>query len=119
MNAFNLGGRYIRLFGTKGELYANMSDKEITLSIFEGKKTIHVPVTETQEDITGGHGGGDIGIIRELYEYINDEYDGYKAANIEISAKNHLIGFAAEKSRRNNSVESVTSFMDKHGMKND
>jgi predicted dehydrogenase len=119
MNAFNLGGRYIRLFGTKGELYANMSDKEITLSIFEGKKTIHVPVTETQEDITGGHGGGDIGIIRELYEYINDEYDGYKAANIEISAKNHLIGFAAEKSRRNNSVESVTSFMDEHGMKND
>ena len=118
MNAFNIGGRYIRLFGTKGELYANMSDKEITLSVFEGKKTVNVPVAETKEDITGGHGGGDIGIVRELYEYINDEYDGYKAANIEISAKNHLIGFAAEKSRRNNTVESVTSFMSDLGIKN-
>lgn len=118
MNAFNLGGRYLRLFGTKGELYANMSDKEITLSIFESKKTIKVPVLETQEDINGGHGGGDFGIIKELYEYVNDEYDGYKAANIEISAKNHLIGFAAEKSRRNSSVESVTTFMNEHGIKN-
>ncbi len=120
MTAFvnGLGGRYIRLFGTKGELYANMSDKEITVSVFDENEPIKVAVTETKEDITGGHGGGDIGIIRELYEYINDEYDGYKAANIEISAKNHLIGFAAEKSRRNKTVESLSDYISSFGMDN-
>lgn len=121
MNAFTmgLGGRYIRLFGTKGELYANMSDKEITLTVFDAKEAVKVPVAETKEDITGGHGGGDIGIVRELYEYIMGEYNGYKAANIEISAKNHLIGFAAEKARRNNSVEPITSYMKEYGIVND
>lgn len=120
MNAFTmgLGGRYIRLFGTKGELYANMSDKEITLTVFDSNGPVKIPVAETKEDITGGHGGGDIGIVRELYEYINDEYKGYKAANIEISAKNHLIGFAAEKARNNKSVEDVSSYMKELGIVN-
>lgn len=119
MNAFNKGGRYIRIFGTKGELYANMSDQDITLTVFDQNGPVKIPVAETQEDITGGHGGGDIGIIRELYEYVNDEYNGYKAANIEISTKNHLIGFAAEKARRNNTVEQVTPYMNSFGMSND
>ncbi len=120
MNAFTmgLGGRYIRLFGTKGELFANMSDTEITLSVFETKETVKVPVMETKEDITGGHGGGDIGIVRELYEYVIGDYNGYKAANIEISTKNHLIGFAAEKSRNNNLVVPISTYMKEYGIKN-
>lgn len=120
MTAFvkGLGGRYIRLFGTKGELYANMSDKEITLTVFAENEPVKVPVTETKEDITGGHGGGDIGIVRELYEYVTGDYNGYKAADISISAKNHLIGFAAEKSRRNETVESLSDYISSFGMDN-
>lgn len=119
MNAFNQGGRYIRLFGTKGELYANRSDSEITVYTFEDKQTRHVPVDETDESILGGHGGGDGGIIRELYDYLSGCYDGFCAADINVSVKNHLIGFAAEEARHNGTVEDVDAFLQKYGMTND
>lgn len=118
MNAFNKGGRYIRLFGTKGELFANMADTQITVYTFADKQTRTVNVTETNESILGGHGGGDGGIIRELYEYFSGSYTGYRAADIDISVKNHLIGFAAEKARHAGTVEDVDAFFDGYGMKN-
>ena len=110
MNAFNKGGRYIRIFGTKGELYANASDTEITVYSFDTKDFKQISVQETEESIAGGHGGGDYGIVQELYEYLNGDYQGYCAANIEISVQNHIIGFAAEKARHNDTVEDVEKF---------
>ena len=93
MNAFNKGGRYIRIFGTKGELCAYAADKEIEVYTFEDKEKRRIPVMETEESILGGHGGGDEGIVKELYDYLSGEYHGYCAGNIDISVKNHLIGF--------------------------
>lgn len=118
MNAFNKGGRYIRLFGTKGELYANASDTEIVVYTFDDKQTVRIPVEKVDESISGGHGGGDGGIVYELYDYITGNYNGYRAANIDISVKNHLIGFAAEKARTNHSVESVDAYMQGFGITN-
>ena len=115
MNAFNKGGRYIRLFGTKGELYANANATEITLWDFETRETTMIPVKKTDESIAGGHGGGDSGIIYELYEYLTGEYTGFCAANIDISVKNHLIGFAAEKARHSDTIESITAYCDRFG----
>jgi len=115
MNAFNKGGRYIRLFGTKGELYANVSDTEITVYMFENREFIKVEVEKTEESIAGGHGGGDAGIIEEMYDYMSGNYNGYCAADIETSVKNHLIGFAAEKARHNDTVEYVAKFSEEHG----
>lgn len=115
MNAFNAGGRYIRLFGTKGELYANASDVEITVFPFDSREQFHVSVKETEESITGGHGGGDYGIIEELYDYLNGNYTGYCAADIRTSVKNHIIGFAAEKARMNDTVEDVLAFGKTYG----
>lgn len=115
MNAFNEGGRYIRIFGTKGELYANASDTEITLYSFDNGKISKFSVEETDESIVGGHGGGDQGIILELYDYLNGNYTGYCAADIDTSVKNHLIGFAAEYARHNDTVENVAAFAKKHG----
>lgn len=118
MNCFNKGGRYIRLFGTKGELYANMADKEITIYTFEDKQYSHVQVAATEESILGGHGGGDIGIVQELYDYLSGEYNGYRAADIFTSVKNHFIGFAAEKARHNNTVEDVDAYFQAYGFEN-
>ncbi|MBQ2704066.1 MAG: Gfo/Idh/MocA family oxidoreductase [Clostridia bacterium] len=119
MNAFNKGGRYIRVFGTKGELYANMGDESITVYNFENKKHEAVSVSAIDESILSGHGGGDSGIVSELYEYLSGDYKGVSAADIKISVKNHLIGFAAEKSRRNDTVESIDKFFKEYGFDND
>jgi predicted dehydrogenase len=118
MNAFNFGGRYIRIFGTQGELYAKVSDSKITVYNFVEKAHKEIPVVETDESINGGHGGGDEGIINELYDYLNGDYKGFRAADIETSVRNHLIVFAAEKSRHNKTVEDMDAFMESHGMSN-
>ena len=107
MNAFNKGGRYIRIFGTKGELYANASDKEITVFTFEDRKFHAVAVPEIEESILGGHGGGDLGIITDMYDYLNGTYTGCSVADIDTSAKNHNIAFAAEYSRLHNVVVNI------------
>ena len=107
MNAFNKGGRYIRIFGTKGELYAFASDKSITVYTFEDKQTTMVPVPEIEESILGGHGGGDQGIVTDMYDYLNGTYTGCSVADIATSAKNHYISFAAEYSRLHNVVVDI------------
>jgi len=119
MNAFNKGGRYIRIFGTKGELYANMSDSEITVYNFETKTYRAVEVPKIDESIRSGHGGGDRGLVYELHEYMSGNYKGYCAADIEISVKNHLIGFAAEKSRHSGTVEDIDRFFADYGFVNE
>ena len=116
VNAFNFGGRYIRVYGTKGELYAHMKDKEILVRTFEDKKTIQVPVIKTEETIDGGHGGGDAGIVKELYEYFAGEYTGFRAADLDVSVQNHMIGFAAEEARLNRTVVDVQAMIKEYGL---
>lgn len=111
VNAFNNGGRYVRIYGTRGELYAHMKDTEITIRLIGEKKPVTVPVSKTEESIDGGHGGGDRGIIRELYEYISGDYKGYRAADIETSVSNHLLCFAAEEARHTSAVISVDEYV--------
>ena len=111
VNAFNRSGRYIRIYGTKGELYAHMASKEVTLCTFADKQTTAVPVTTVDEHITGGHGGGDEGIIREMYDYFCGNYNGFRAADIQISVRNHMIGFAAEHARHTGTVVQVDEYL--------
>ena len=118
MNAFNEGGRYIRIFGTKGELYANMSDSKITVYNFADGKTRKVRVNSLGRIASGGHGGGDSGMISEMYDYFSDSYNGFCAADIDISVKNHLIGFAAEKARKSGTVESIDEYFSEYGIDN-
>ena len=116
VNAFNSGGRYIRLYGTKGEIYAHMKDPQIQLHTFEDDKTIWIPVAKTEETIDAGHGGGDAGIVKEMYEYFVGEYTGFRAADLDISVQNHMIGFAAEEARLNRTVVDVQEMNKRYGL---
>lgn len=118
MNAFNAGGRYIRIFGTKGELYKNMDEDSVTVYTFLDKKRTVVSFDALKEDITGGHGGGDGGIIAELYDFLNGTYTGYSVAEIDISVKNHLLAFAAEEARHTNTVVDVDEYLARYGLEN-
>ena len=116
VNAFNFGGRYIRIYGTKGEIYAHMKDKEILVRTFQDKKTVQVPVVKTEETIDGGHGGGDAGIVKEMYEYFAGQYTGFRAADLDISVQNHMIGFAAEEARLKRTVVDVQAKIREYGL---
>lgn len=113
-NAFNGGGRYTRIYGTKGELYAFMSDEKVYVRTFEDGKTEYVTVSKVDEAITGGHGGGDYGIVYDLYDYLNGTYSGLDIAEIGVSVQNHMIGFAAEKARLEDKVVDVQKFCEEY-----
>lgn len=115
VNAFNEGGRYIRIYGTKGELFAFMGDESIYVrELYGERKREYIPVMKTDETIAGGHGGGDAGIVYDLYDYLNGTYKGVSVADIHISVANHMIAFAAEESRHNDTVVSMDKFCAEH-----
>jgi len=118
LNAFNKGGRYIRIYGTKGELYAFASDTSIRVFTFEDGKHSEIPVEETVENIMGGHGGGDFGIIYDLYDYMTGNYVGDSIADIGVSVANHMIGFAAEQARHNDVVVDMDKFFAQNNYEN-
>ena len=114
MSAFNEGGRRIHIMGTKGEIYATMKDKTVTLYEFETGKKTEVPILDaiTNQEITGGHGGGDRGIMRALTEFLCGTYNGNALTDISTSVANHLTVFAAEQARREGRVVTVEEYIE-------
>ena len=101
MNAFNKGGRYIKVMGTRGELVAEMRDNEFTVYDFETRsiEKISIDSAVTNDSIDAGHGGGDGGIMRALSNRLNGNTEDVSFCTIEETCRNHLIAFAAEESR--------------------
>lgn len=111
MNAFNSGGRYINVYGTKGELRAALKgDSPIRIYDPVTKETEEIPCNAT-DGILGGHGGGDAGIIVALYDYMTDNYNGCAIPTINESCYNHLITFAAEHARKTGTVVDVEEYI--------
>ena len=111
MNAFNTGGRYINIYGTKGEIRAALKgDTPIKVYDIVSKQTEEIPSSGT-DGIVGGHGGGDSGIIVTLYKYMTDNYTGNSVPTIQESCYNHLVTFAAEHARKEGTVVDVEEFI--------
>lgn len=112
MNAFNLGGRTLRIMGTDGEIEASMDKELARYSNFDTKTTEEISLIEAagDESIAGGHGGGDEGIMRALHALIADGVASDSVCDIRTSYKNHLIAFAAEQSRHSGRVVNVAEY---------
>ncbi len=119
MSAFAGGGRRIRVMGTKGDLVANMhkpANEAFQFYSFDTGKVDYLDIdySAVGDSITGGHGGGDAGIINDLYKYVMEDYNSEDLSEINVSAKNHMIVFAAEESRLNGTVVDVDKYMEKY-----
>ncbi len=119
MAAFNRGGRYIRIMGTKGELFADMRANEETAFNFYDFSTrefryLKVDLPIQDDSIVSGHGGGDSGIMLSLYDYVTGAIGAEDLSEIGISCKNHLITFAAEESRLTDKVIDVTEYQKRY-----
>ena len=110
MNAFNHGGRYSRIFGTKGEIVAG--ENVITVYSFATKEKTVYELDKIGETIDAGHGGGDHGIMVDVVKYFNDEKPSKSICSIHTSYMNHLISFAAEESRLTDKVIDLKKFSD-------
>ena len=88
-------GRRMDFFGTHGELVFDGDSNVITLYRF-GEEPKIISVDEL-EDGGFGHGGGDVGLISDLYNVLMGK--GENRTSLAASVESHLIGIKAEESR--------------------
>ena len=91
--------RELKIFGTEGQIRANMGTKEIVLHRF-GEEPKTIPVDMGLE--ASGHGGGDYGIMADFLRILRE--GGESRTSAETSLQSHLICFAAERSRKEHIV---------------
>jgi hypothetical protein len=121
MNAFNRGGRFTNIYGTKGELRISLAGGVVDVPCikffdFATREWSEIEEGSGSNELTGGHGGGDAGIMSVFSLLVSNEYNGISAATIETSCKNHMIVFAAEESRKSGKIVDVAEFSAHYGI---
>lgn len=113
MSAFNKGGRVSTFMGTNGELRADMENQKLEFYDFSTREItqLYKPEDNFDQSIAGGHGGGDFGIMQDLYDYIVNENPSDSISDIMVSCVSHLICFAAEEARLNDTVVNMESYV--------
>ena len=113
MNAFNKGGRALTIMGTKGEIRANMKEDHITIYDFATRELREIKIADAilNESITGGHGGGDGGIVYAFYDLLTGDLSSKSICSVSVACDNHMLAFAAEESRLTGKVIDVPEYM--------
>ena len=92
-------GRRTRIMGCMGDIVGDVTG--FTMTDFRTGKT-----TEWKES-TDGHGGGDWRLVADWIQAVDKQDPSLLSSTIDASIESHLMGFAAEKSRKNKTVEKV------------
>ena len=113
MEAFNKSGRSIVIMGTKGSITGNMKDDHITVFDFMTQESREIKITDAiiNEAITGGHGGGDRGIVYSFYDLLTGNTESKSICSVSVACENHMLSFAAEESRLTGKVVDVQAFI--------
>lgn len=116
MTAFEQG-RHIEIYGTKGRLraghfYKDNARGEIVITPhFDGET--RVIELESPDHGYAGHGGGDWGLMQELYADMRTRNPEEMSASIASSLHSHVVAFAVEHARRTGEVVSIAEFEEK------
>ncbi len=94
--------RETRIFGTRGEIYANGTKIQV-FDFLTGRSEI-IDIGEEDLKALSDHGGGDYGLIYAFVNAVAENDESMILSGPEESLESHLITFAAEKSRRERKV---------------
>lgn len=94
------GGRRTRIMGTKGDIVGDMVSFTYT-DFLTGKQE------KWDSHINDGHGGGDLRLVKDLLLAVSKEDPSLLTSTIEASIESHVMGFRAEKSRLDGSIEKI------------
>jgi hypothetical protein len=100
MEAFtSYEGRRTRVMCSMGDLVGDMNSF-VQTDFRTGKKT------EWKQD-SDGHGGGDWRLVADWIQAIDQQNASLLTSTIDASIESHVMGFAAEKSRKENKVMEI------------
>ena len=104
MTAFTVdGGRRTDIYGSHGELRGDGNKIEV-FHFADGKKQEY-DFSNFKDGADSGHMGGDFGIMQDFVRAVRSREN--ISSNVELSLASHLIAFAAERARKNGTVEQV------------
>ncbi len=113
MTAFDYG-RNMEVFGTEGVLRGGETVKLLTGSEIIVQNHISQEFEKyALEEVEGGyagHGGGDQGLVLDLYREMTCEDVNDMQTSIKVSVQSHLIGYAAEDSRLTGKSISISEY---------
>lgn len=98
-------GRKTTIHGTKGYLVGN--SHVIKIYDFLTERWTEIDTRQGDNSILGGHGGGDGGIMSDFVEALATSDPSKIISGAQESLETHLSVFAAEKARKNGTVEAV------------
>ena len=108
MDAFTpVGGRRTRIMGTMGYIEGDMKEFVVTDFLTRKPKLWNMEIAEVPEYAKSGHGGGDYRLVRDFLEAVDRQDPGHLSSSIDVSIESHVMGFAAERSRRSGKKEKV------------
>ena len=93
----------------RGELSGNLSRGKINKIAYTGRRGAG-KVQEIATGELGGHGGGDSVLIKDLFDSIRSQNYKESLTSAEQSLQSHLMGFAAELSRKSGKQGRVIDF---------
>lgn len=107
MSAFTRGGgRQIYIMGDRGTLRCD--DGGIEHFDFLTDQTTDISPNMGDCQVASGHGGGDFGLMKSFLAAVRESDPSHISSGPQVSLESHLMVFAAEKARRNGTVENVT-----------
>ena len=102
LNGFHTRGtRTIRIGGSAGEIWGDLSAGKISYQKHGGQKqTIDLSADPAANG--SGHNGGDTGLVWDVLRYFGaDDFNTDSITTLDRSAESHYVAFAAEQSREN------------------
>ncbi|WP_143710007.1 Gfo/Idh/MocA family protein [Halothermothrix orenii] len=94
--------RTTNIYGSKGEIRADFENGVIEIYEFGRHKSVM-----TINKDTGGHGGGDTGLMKHFVKVLRGELKTEGLTSLSASIESHIMAFAAEKARDRKSVISL------------
>ncbi|WP_328924467.1 MULTISPECIES: hypothetical protein [unclassified Streptomyces] len=98
--------RQTRIFGTRGELRGDGRRLRVYDFLTRTEEVVGLGA-EGPMDAAGGHGGGDAGLMDAFVGAVATGNPGLVTSGPRASLTSHLTVFAAERARRDGTVEAV------------
>lgn len=112
-----VASRFLHIVGSKGEIVGSVGNGTFKLELMDRSEGHYNPIVKTidindeivqsNQEQYGGHAGGDYAIMHELVRYFGGEAPSVSITDLSDSIMSHLICYAAEKSRKNKTVEKL------------
>lgn len=108
MEAFTpWGGRRTRIMGSMGFIEGDMEKYTYYDFRTDKSETVYSNAIEIETYKHAGHGGGDWRLVANWVQAVDKQDPALLTSTIAQSIESHVMGFAAEKSRLNGTVENI------------